>query len=148
MLSQVACPACGAGNRLKARADFAGGKCGACGAPLMLAEPVEVSDASLAWHLKNTRGPVIIDIWAPWCGPCRLMDPNLRAAAASLAGEARFLKLNADTSEAAARFGVRSVPTLMLFDGGREAARQSGLMSKDGIISWVRTNAALPAAAG
>lgn len=145
MLQQVVCPACGAGNRLKGGGDVASGKCGACGAPLSLAEPIDVDDAALAAHLKATRGPVVVDVWAPWCGPCQLMAPNFKSAAAQLAGKARFLKLNADDSETARRLGVRSIPSLILFQNGREAARQLGLMSKDGIVAWVQANAAAPA---
>ncbi len=147
MLTQVACPACGVGNRLGARKDLAAAKCGACGAPLRLVTPLDVDDALLAAHLKNTAGPVIIDVWAPWCGPCRLMEPNFKAAAAELAGRARLLKLNADTSEAAARLGVRSIPSLILFAGGREQARNLGLRTKDAIVGWARENSAHPAAA-
>jgi len=147
MLSQVACPDCGAGNRLQGRTDVAGAKCGACGAPLRLAEPIDVDDAALAAHLKHTHGLLVVDIWAPWCGPCRLMEPNFKDAAARLAGDARFLKLNADTSEAAVRLGVRSIPSLILFHDGREVARKLGLMSKDGIVAWVQANATAPTAA-
>lgn len=144
MLSQVACPACGAGNRLDGRSNVAGGKCGACGASLMLAEPIDVDDAAFAAHLKNTRGPVVVDIWAPWCGPCRLMAPNFEGAAAQLAGKARFLKLNADKSDAANRLGVRGIPSLILFENGREVARQAGPISKEGMVAWVQANAAAP----
>lgn len=147
MLLQVACPACGAGNRLDGRRNVAGGKCGACGAPLKLAEPIDVDDDAIAGHLKNTRGPVVVDIWAPWCGPCRLMEPNFKGAAAQLAGKARLLKLNADSSETAARLGVRSIPSLILFENGREAARQAGLMSKEGIVAWTQANATAPTTA-
>lgn len=147
MLSQVACPACGAGNRLDGRSNVAGGKCGACGASLKLAEPINVDDAAFAGHLKNTQGLVVVDIWAPWCGPCRLMEPYFKGAAAQLAGKARLLKLNADSSETAARLGVRSIPSLILFENGREAARQAGLMSKEGIVAWTQSNATAPTTA-
>lgn len=146
MLTQVACPACGAANRIVPGKDMAQGKCGACAAPLRLAEPIGTDDKSFDRHLSATKGPVIVDIWAPWCGPCRLMAPNFEAAARELAGKVRFLKLNADDSAAASRLGVRSIPTLILFDDGREVARQMGLMSSAGISTWARTHMRAPAA--
>lgn len=140
MLTQVACPRCGAGNRLAPRKDFSQGKCGACGAPLSLDEPIETDDKSFERHLAMTKGPVIVDVWAPWCGPCRMMAPNYAAAAADLAGEARLLKLNADENAAASRLGVRGIPALILFIDGREVARQAGLMSREGIAAWARAH--------
>lgn len=144
MLTQVACPQCGAGNRLPSRKDFSQGKCGACGASLSLDAPVEADDRSFERHLTMTKGPVIVDVWAPWCGPCRMMAPNYAAAAGDLAGEVRLLKLNADENETASRLGVRSIPALIMFVDGREVARQAGLMSREGVAAWVRTR--LPAA--
>lgn len=136
MLSQVACPACGVGNRLDGRRELSNAKCGACGASLSLTEPLDVDDISLARHLKMTKGPVFVDIWAEWCGPCEMMAPNFKAAAKDLAGKARLLKLNADDSEAVSRLGVRGIPALIMFDGGSEAARHAGLMSRESFVAW------------
>lgn len=148
MLSQAACPSCGAPNRIGKRGRaLSGARCGACAAPLRLAEPIDVDDAALDKHLRRTVGPVVLDVWAPWCGPCRMMAPNFEAAAADLAGEARLLKVNADNSKTAAQLNIRGIPTLVCFTGGREVARQAGLMSRDGILAWVRARAAAPTVA-
>lgn len=140
MLSLVACPSCGKGNRLKSASTLTAGKCGSCGASLQLASAIEVDDGQLARHLKMTDGgPVLLDVWAPWCGPCREMTPHFNAAAKALCGEARLLKLNADQSAMVERLNIRSIPTLLLFRSGAETARQTGAMNAAGIIAWLRT---------
>lgn len=148
MLLETACPACGAANRIASGRDMRLGKCGACGASLALDQPVEVDDAGLARQLAATKGPLVVDVWAPWCGPCRMMAPNFAGAAEDLAGEVRFLKINADQSAEVGRWGVRGIPTLVVFENGREIARQAGLMPRGGIIAFVREAAAHKSAAG
>ena len=142
MLTQVACPSCGAGNRIasgnQTNKDFTKGKCGKCGAPLDLTTPIEVNDAGFARHLSTTKGHVIVDVWAPWCGPCKMMAPNCAAAAGDLAGAARLIKLNADESTSAGQLNVRGIPALIMFRDGKEVARQAGLMSREMIDEWAR----------
>jgi thioredoxin 2 len=138
MLTQVACPACGVANRIAGKKDLSSGKCGACGASLSLDAPIDVSDDALSRHLAGTKGPLIVDVWAPWCGPCRLMAPNFEGAARQLVGIARLIKLNADEMAAPARLDVRSIPALIMFQGGKEISRQTGLQTRERITAWAR----------
>ncbi|MBI1362257.1 MAG: redoxin domain-containing protein [Alphaproteobacteria bacterium] len=138
MITQAACPSCGAANRIAPGRPPEAAKCGKCGAALALAKPVEVDDAAFNLHLERTKGPVLVDIWAPWCGPCRAMAPQFEAAAGQLAGEARLLKINADTNAAPASLKVAGIPALILFENGREIARTGGAMPAAALSEWVR----------
>ena len=139
-LKQVACPSCGTGNRLPAGRDPAAAKCGRCGSLLISDHPIDVDDDGLARVLEGTKGTVVLDVWAPWCGPCRIMAPNFAAAAKELAGKAIFLKMNADVCQSPAKLGVRGIPALFLFEDGKVHARQAGLMSAEGIVKWIESN--------
>ena len=141
MLSQAVCPQCGAANRIAAGRTAEAAKCGKCGSGRSLDAPLDVDDAALAHHLEKTRGIVLLDVWAPWCGPCRAMAPNFAAAAKTLAGQARLLKLNADTSQTVARLGVSGIPALLMFRDGRIADRKAGLMRAEDLVGWVRSRA-------
>jgi thioredoxin 2 len=138
----AACPAYLSANRIAPGSRFHAGKCGKCGAPLSLDAPLDADDRSFARHLEKTDGPVVVDVWAPWCGPCRMMAPEFEAAAKALQGEMRLLKLNADVNETASRLEVRGIPALILFHRGAEVARRSGLMSQSEIASWARSEIA------
>jgi thioredoxin 2 len=131
-----ACPACATGNRIGA-GDPNAAKCGRCGAKLFTGAPIDVDDAAFAAHLKLSSMPVLVDVWAPWCGPCRMMSPTFAAAAKQFEPRVRFLKLNADQTQSPAQLGVRGIPALILFHEGREIDRQAGLMSADQLSAWL-----------
>ena len=145
MIVQAVCPRCSTKNRIGAGRPAAAAKCGRCAGALMLDQPLDVDDAALAGHLNNTAGLILLDIWAPWCGPCRAMAPQFSAAAHALAGQARLLKLNADTSQTVRHLGVSGIPALLLFRDGRVIDRKAGLVHAEGLVDWVRANVAAPA---
>ncbi len=137
-LNQIACPACRTGNRIAPGRDLAGAKCGQCGQSLFPNAPIDVDDAAFATHLQHTKGLIVLDVWAPWCGPCRMMAPHFAEAARRLSGEAVFLKMNADQCRLPTRLGVRGIPALFLFENGKAFANQAGLMTTDALTQWIK----------
>jgi thioredoxin 2 len=135
----IRCPACGATNRVAPEALGPGKKavCGRCKTPLAAdAVPVVVTDATFSDEVERSPLPVLVDLWAPWCGPCRMVAPTIDQLAAELAGRVRFAKMNVDENPAtSARFGVRSIPTLLVFKAGREVDRIVGVQPKAAIAA-------------
>ena len=134
----ITCPACGANNRVPAEKIREGLQpvCGRCKAPLTVsAHPVIVTDSNFAEEVERSPLPVLVDMWAEWCGPCRMIAPAVEQLAEELAGRVRVAKLNIDENPATpSRFGVRSIPTLLVFKDGREADRLVGAMPKQEIL--------------
>ena len=134
----IACAACDTANRVPAGRLAEDPKCGKCGAPLLDGMPAALTERNFQSFLERTELPVVVDFWAAWCGPCRMMAPAFERAAAELKTQARFAKLDTEAAQGiAARFGIRSIPTMILFRGGREAARTSGAMDARSIVNWV-----------
>ena len=148
--SLVRCPSCGATNRLPVGAVGEGKKavCGRCKTPLATARPVVVSDASFAADVERSPLPVLVDMWAPWCGPCRMVAPIVDQIAAELAGRVTVAKMNVDDNPAtSSRFGVRSIPTLLVFKDGREVDRIVGGQPKAAILSRLERHLPAPSPA-
>jgi thioredoxin 2 len=137
----VVCPSCGAVNRVPAQRLAQQPVCGKCAQPLFSGQPLELDPEGFERHLKRNDVPLLVDFWAPWCGPCRTMAPAYAQAAVQLEPAIRVVKVNTEEAQAlSARLGIRSIPTLALFIGGREVARQAGAMDSRGIVAWVNTH--------
>ncbi|MDQ2094856.1 thioredoxin TrxC [Rhodalgimonas zhirmunskyi] len=136
---KVTCLDCGQVNRVPADKLDAGAKCGTCGTKLISGKAVEVDFATLQKAARNDDLPLVVDFWAPWCGPCRQMAPEFSKAAGELNGKARLVKLNTeDHPQSGAKYGIRGIPTMAAFKGGREKARQSGAMPAASIVNWIK----------
>jgi len=133
------CAACGRWNRIAARRMTDGPKCGVCSAPLHLEHPVLLNDATFDRVIGETTLPVLVDFYADWCGPCRMMAPAVDELTRTTAGQALVAKLDTDAAQkVAARYQIRGIPTVIVFRNGREIRRQSGVMPLAALREMVR----------
>lgn len=134
----VACPACAAVNRVPGERLGDSPRCARCKQPLFQGKPAALDAAAFDIHLGRGDLPLVVDFWAPWCGPCHAMAPVFETAARRLEPRVRLAKVDTDAQPAiAARYGIRSIPTLIAFRGGRELGRQSGAMPLDRLLAWI-----------
>jgi thioredoxin 2 len=144
----IVCGHCGEVNRVAADRPANQAQCGKCRQPLFAGIPFEVDAAKFEHHASRDEIPLLVDVWAPWCGPCRAMAPMFAEAARLLEPELRLLKLNSDAAPSlSARLGIRSIPTLLLIKKGKIVARQTGVMDTRRIVDWTQGHLEHPQAA-
>ncbi|MES9971236.1 MAG: thioredoxin TrxC [Candidatus Thiodiazotropha sp.] len=135
----IVCPHCDGINRVPAERLQDGAKCGKCHQPLFVGRPLALDEGRFTRHAQKSDIPLLIDFWAPWCGPCRMMAPAFEQAATQLEPSVRLVKVNTEEAQQlGASFGIRSIPTLMIMRGGREVARHAGAMDQGSIEQWTR----------
>ncbi len=140
----IVCPHCDAVNRLPAAKLSQQPTCGKCQKDLFTGQPVDLGSARFQKHIERSDIPVLVDFWAPWCGPCRTMAPFYAQAAQRLEPQFRVVKVDTEAAQdLGARYAIRSIPTLALFRNGREVARQAGAMDASSIMAWARSHAGL-----
>lgn len=138
---QIVCPHCQAVNRIPDDRPMAAAKCGKCKGKLFTGAPVELTDRTFSKAISKSHIPVVVDFWAPWCGPCKMMGPEFAKAAMDMEPEVRFAKLNTeDNQHIAGQYRIQSIPNLVMFKNGKPVAQQPGAMSADQIKSWIRSH--------
>ena len=141
--TRVVCPRCATTNTVPAERLGDAPRCGKCHEAMFDAHPAELGGGAFERHVTRNDIPLLVDFWAPWCGPCRTMAPAFEQAAAILEPGVRLAKVNTDEEQAiGGRYGIRSIPTMILFSGGREIARHSGAMMAGDIVRWVQNQLA------
>ncbi|MCW8955528.1 MAG: thioredoxin TrxC [Gammaproteobacteria bacterium] len=138
---QLVCPHCSAINRLPVDKPAQAAKCGKCSKSLFGQMPVNVNQAQFDRHLHKSDVPLVVDFWADWCGPCKMMAPAFQQAATKIEPRARLLKVNTEQEQGlSARYAIRSIPTLMVFSAGQEVARMSGALDLGNLLSWINNH--------
>lgn len=133
------CPHCKSTNRLQPERLTSNPICGRCKRQIFSSKPVEFTRYDFDRNISTNEIPLVVDFWAAWCGPCKIMGPILEQAAAYLEPHVRVAKVNTESEQGlAAQYNIRSIPTIIIFKGGREAARRSGAMDLSNLIQWVR----------
>ncbi|MEO7055814.1 MAG: thioredoxin TrxC [Caldimonas sp.] len=133
----IVCPHCATLNRVPPERATEEPVCGQCGKGVLDGTPVELTDASFARFTAKTELPVVVDFWAAWCGPCRMMAPHFEQAARQLKGRVVFAKVDSDASpQTSSRFAIRSIPTMLMMKNGTEAKRQAGAVQTAQIVAW------------
>jgi len=139
MSIKVVCPHCGKVNAIPLKESYAKANCGECKNSLLDTKPINLDEKSFDNQMINSDIPVIVDFWAEWCGPCKMMGPAFEEAATSFALKARFGKVDTEAQQnIAARFGIRSIPTLIAFKENKEIDRVSGALSVTQLQDWVK----------
>ncbi len=137
----LVCPSCQAVNRIPTARLGDDPRCGKCKQPLFGGHPISLTDQTFDKHLSRSDIPLVVDFWAPWCGPCKMMAPFFEQAASELEPRVRLAKVNTDENRALAmRYQINSIPTTAVFKGGREVARQPGAMNLPQLLQWIKSN--------
>lgn len=138
---QLVCPHCQAINRIPVDRAPTDANCGKCKKPLFTGQPLDLNQAGFDRFLTHNELPLVVDFWAEWCGPCKMMAPVFKQVAPQVEPRARLIKVNTEIEQSlAARYQIRSIPTLMVFSGGKETARLSGALDQRSLLSWINQN--------